>query len=173
MIDGWSIKVFSINFNHEYWPILKPLKMNWWHYIRQTFFNLVTEIQKAPLSLTSTATITTLAGTGIIPVQISGPSTTTTTSSTLHVPNVSSIVRSSVPAVHHQTQFSHLPRGKIDTVKPVNKGHPWERQNMVFIDKWSYFEVTLFNLIYKKLLKYGLYLEVVFYTGFTVISDFL
>ena len=28
----------------------------------------------------------------------------------------------------------------IITVKPVNKGHPWERQNMVFIDKWSLFE---------------------------------
>ncbi|XP_060558015.1 histone deacetylase complex subunit SAP130-A-like isoform X2 [Ruditapes philippinarum] len=71
------------------------------------------EIQKAPLSLTSTANITTLAGTGIIPVQISGPSTTTATSSTLQVPNVSSIVRSSVPTIHHQTQFSHLPRGVV------------------------------------------------------------
>ena len=25
------------------------------------------------------------------------------------------------------------------TVKPVNKGHPREKQNMVFIDKWSLF----------------------------------
>ena len=25
------------------------------------------------------------------------------------------------------------------TVKPVNKGHSRERQNMVFIDKWSLF----------------------------------
>ena len=25
------------------------------------------------------------------------------------------------------------------TVKPVNKGHATERQNMVFIDKWSSF----------------------------------
>ncbi|XP_045201514.2 histone deacetylase complex subunit SAP130-like isoform X2 [Mercenaria mercenaria] len=71
------------------------------------------EIQKAPLSLTSTAAITTIAGTGIIPVQISGPSTTTATSSTLHVPNVSSIVRGSVPTLHHPTQFSHLPRGVV------------------------------------------------------------
>ena len=27
----------------------------------------------------------------------------------------------------------------VGTVKPVNKGHPRERQNMVFIDKWSVF----------------------------------
>ena len=26
-----------------------------------------------------------------------------------------------------------------NTVKPVNKGHPRERQHMVFIDKWSLF----------------------------------
>ena len=25
------------------------------------------------------------------------------------------------------------------TVKPVNKSHPRERQNIVFIDKWSLF----------------------------------
>ena len=25
------------------------------------------------------------------------------------------------------------------TVKPVHKGHPREKQNMVFIDKWSLF----------------------------------
>ena len=25
------------------------------------------------------------------------------------------------------------------TVKPVNKGHPRERQHMTFIDKWSFF----------------------------------
>lgn len=73
--------------------------------------NLFTEIQKAPLSLTSTAVMTTIAGaaiTNIIPVQISGTSTTSA-SSALHVPNVSSIVRGPVP-VQHQT-FSHLPRG--------------------------------------------------------------
>ena len=28
-------------------------------------------------------------------------------------------------------------RGQKNTVKPVNKGHPMVRQNMVFIDKWS------------------------------------
>jgi hypothetical protein len=28
----------------------------------------------------------------------------------------------------------------VYTVKPVNKGHPGERLNMVFIDKWSVFE---------------------------------
>ena len=28
----------------------------------------------------------------------------------------------------------------VGTVKPVDKGHPRERQNMVFIDKWSLFE---------------------------------
>ena len=27
----------------------------------------------------------------------------------------------------------------VNTVKSVNKGHPRERQNMVFIDKWSLF----------------------------------
>ena len=26
----------------------------------------------------------------------------------------------------------------VYTVKPVNKGHPRERQNMVFIDKWPF-----------------------------------
>ncbi|KAL4220123.1 hypothetical protein ACF0H5_020534 [Mactra antiquata] len=71
------------------------------------------EIQKAPLSLTSTASMTTISGaaiTNIIPVQISGTNTTTA-SSTLHVPNVSSIVRGSLP-VQHQT-FSHIPRGVV------------------------------------------------------------
>ena len=28
---------------------------------------------------------------------------------------------------------------KVDTVKPVNKGHQRERQDTVFIDKWSLF----------------------------------
>ena len=27
----------------------------------------------------------------------------------------------------------------VCTIKPVNKGHPRERQNMVLIDKWSLF----------------------------------
>ena len=44
------------------------------------------------------------------------------------------------------------------TVKPVNKGHPRERQCMVFIDKWPLFGgyIVLFN---KGLLKCGLYLQ--------------
>ena len=29
------------------------------------------------------------------------------------------------------------PMNNFNTVKPVNKGHPRERQDMVFIDKWS------------------------------------
>ena len=35
----------------------------------------------------------------------------------------------------------------LNTVKPVNKGHPRERQHMVFIDKWSLFGgyIILFN----------------------------
>ena len=27
----------------------------------------------------------------------------------------------------------------LNTVKPVNKGHPSERQNIIFRDKWSLF----------------------------------
>ena len=27
----------------------------------------------------------------------------------------------------------------LNTVKPVNKGHPMERQHMAFIDKWPLF----------------------------------
>ena len=41
-------------------------------------------------------------------------------------------------------------REYANTVKPVNKGHTTERQNMVFIDKWSsglYLEVILFYFI--------------------------
>ena len=34
------------------------------------------------------------------------------------------------------------------TVKPVNKGHTKERENMVFIDKWSLFG-GYFVLIYQ------------------------
>ena len=36
----------------------------------------------------------------------------------------------------------------INTVKPVNKGHPRERHNIVFIDKWSLFE-GFFVLFYQ------------------------
>ena len=60
------------------------------------------------------------------------------------------------------------------TVKPVNKGHPRERQHMVFIDKWSLFGGNLFYFIKEGLLKYvpylqdGLYLQVAINTGLTV-----
>ena len=30
-----------------------------------------------------------------------------------------------------------LPLLNVTTVKPVNKGHPRERQTLIFIDKWS------------------------------------
>ena len=45
------------------------------------------------------------------------------------------------------TQCDNDFRMLCSTVKPVNKGHPEERQNMVFIDKWSLFGVyiVLFN----------------------------
>ena len=59
------------------------------------------------------------------------------------------------------------------TVKPVDKGHPKERQNMVSIDKWSLFcgNVVLFHQGLLKCglyLQGGLYLEVAFNTGLTV-----
>ena len=63
------------------------------------------------------------------------------------------------------------------TVKPVNKGHPGERQNLVFIDKWSLFgsAFLFYLLIIKEELSIcglysqdGLYWEVVFNTGMTV-----
>ena len=39
-------------------------------------------------------------------------------------------------------------RDNLNTIKPVDKGHPMERQRMVFIDKWSLFlgYIVLFNL---------------------------
>ena len=59
----------------------------------------------------------------------------------------------------------------------MNKGHPREKQNMVFIDKWSLFG-GYFVLFYKRkgLLKCGLYLqggiysEVTINTGLTVFT---
>ena len=63
------------------------------------------------------------------------------------------------------------------TVKPVNKGHPKERQNMVFIDKWSLFggNIVLFNQgkvteVYLYI-QDGLYLDVVFNTDLTVFRN--
>ena len=59
----------------------------------------------------------------------------------------------------------------------MNKGHPRERQNIVFIDKWYLFRGHFVNLISEKLSKYGLYfqgglyLEVVFNTGLTVLTN--
>ena len=45
--------------------------------------------------------------------------------------------------------FPHiLPENShVNTVKPVNKGHPRERQNKVFIDKWSLFGGNFFIII--------------------------
>ena len=40
---------------------------------------------------------------------------------------------------HLDLFHSHPSIYTINIVKPVNKGHPRERQNMVFIDKWSLF----------------------------------
>ena len=56
------------------------------------------------------------------------------------------------------------------TVKPVNKGHPRERQDMVFIDKWSLFGgfFVLFNEGCDHYLQDGLFWEVLFNTGLTV-----
>ena len=42
------------------------------------------------------------------------------------------------PTEYLGSGFKHL-KHKTGTVKPVNKGHPMDRQNMVFIDKWSLF----------------------------------
>ena len=56
----------------------------------------------------------------------------------------------------------------------MNKGHPRERQDMVFIDKWSLFGGYFVYLIKEGLLKCGLYIqgglksEVAFNTGWTV-----
>ena len=50
------------------------------------------------------------------------------------------------------------------TVKPVNKGHPKERSNLVFIDMWSlpYLQYSLFHFIKVGLLKCGSIYIVVF-----------
>ena len=56
----------------------------------------------------------------------------------------------------------------------MNKGHPRERQNMVFIDKWSLFGGYFFYFNKEGLLQCGLYLqgglysEVTLNTGWTV-----
>ena len=62
-----------------------------------------------------------------------------------------------------------------NTVKPVNKGHPLERQDMVFIDKWSLLGDNLvlfyqerFIEVWPFYIQGGLYLEVDFETGLTV-----
>ena len=47
----------------------------------------------------------------------------------------------------------------IYTAKSANKGHPRERQIMVFIDKWPLFGGYLFYFINEGLLDYGLYLQ--------------
>ena len=39
---------------------------------------------------------------------------------------------------------TYIAFGNEYTVKPVNKGHPMERQNMAFIDKWFNLQVPLF-----------------------------
>ena len=62
------------------------------------------------------------------------------------------------------------------TIKPANKGHPRERQNMVFKDKWSLFGGYFVLFIKAGLLKCclylhgGLYSEVVFKIRFDCTS---
>ena len=64
-----------------------------------------------------------------------------------------------------------------NTVKPVNKYHPWERQHMVFIDKWSLFGGYFVYYFEEWLLKWDLYLQgclysdMPFHTGLTVIQS--
>ena len=41
----------------------------------------------------------------------------------------------------------------------MNKGHPREIQIIVFIDKWSLLEVSLFNLFSEGFSESGLYLQ--------------
>ena len=62
----------------------------------------------------------------------------------------------------------------------MNKGHPRERQHMVFIDKWSlfggYFVLSYQDRVievwpYYYYLQGCLYLEVTFNTGLTVIES--
>ena len=61
------------------------------------------------------------------------------------------------------------------TVKPVNKGHPRERQNMVFIDRLSSYGGYFVLCTKEGLFKCGLYSqdglcsEVTFNTGLTLI----
>ena len=52
----------------------------------------------------------------------------------------------------------------INTVKPVNKGHPRERQTMVFIDKWSLFG-DYFVLFYQGIKGLGYWSEAFIYRG--------
>ena len=58
----------------------------------------------------------------------------------------------------------------------VNNGHPRERQNMVFNNKWSLFRVTVIKSMKSCLsmafyLQGGLYSEVVSNTGLTVMIN--
>ena len=77
--------------------------------------------------------------------------------------------------------FKDKPVSQIRTyilyiVRPVNKGHQRDTQDMVFIDKWSLFRGN-FVLFFKLLkcghyLRYGgLYSKVVFNTGLTVFGN--
>ena len=43
------------------------------------------------------------------------------------------------------------------TVKPVNKGHPRKRLNIIFIDKWSLFGGNFVLFYQGMVLKCGLY----------------
>ena len=63
----------------------------------------------------------------------------------------------------------------LNTVKPVDKGHPRERQQTVFIDKWSLFEGYFVLFFFEEgllkcdlYLQGGLYSEVAINTGLTV-----
>ena len=38
-------------------------------------------------------------------------------------------------------------------VRPVNKDHPWERQHMVFIDKWALFGGFFFYFYQERLME--------------------
>ena len=80
-------------------------------------------------------------------------------------------IKANINAVHKNTDTY--------TVKPMNKGHPRERQNMVLQTSGLYLEVTLFYFIKEGLLKcglhlhVGLYLEVTFNTGLTVFGIYM
>ena len=66
----------------------------------------------------------------------------------------------------------------LNTLKPVNKGHPSQRQCMVFVDKRPLFKgyTVLFNqgkvTEVWPFLQGGLYLEVAFITGLTVLINY-